>query len=115
MVSPWTPRWSLTCAACLIFYETALLSLTGHDLPVIEFLEAEPDVLRMRSDIACFISDWLSCYIKDGRSYLTIGIGCTGRQHRSVYIAEWLGRQLLKNLRVLVRHRELQSDLSGTA
>jgi len=92
------------------FYETALRPLTGRDLPVIEFLEAEPEVVRMRSDIARFVSDWLPSYIRDGRSHLTIGIGCTGGQHRSVYLTEWLAKQTWKVPRVLVRHRELPPD-----
>ncbi|MEI7432213.1 MAG: RNase adapter RapZ [Betaproteobacteria bacterium] len=88
-------------------YESLLRPLTGRDTPVIEFLEAEPEVIRMRDDIARFVSTWLPCYIRDNRSYLTVGIGCTGGQHRSVYFAEWLGRQFQDKVRVLVRHREL--------
>lgn len=88
-------------------YEPLLRPLTGRDSPVIEFLEAEPEILRMREDIARFVDTWLPCYIRDNRSYLTVGIGCTGGQHRSVYFAEWLGRQFIGKARVLVRHREL--------
>lgn len=90
-------------------YEAALRPLTGRDEPVIAFLEAEPEVGRMRDDIARFIDTWLPCYIRDNRSYLTVGIGCTGGQHRSVYFAEWLGRRFADRARVLVRHRELPS------
>ena len=89
-------------------YEPTLCNLTGRDLPVIEFLETEPEVLRMRNDIATFISSWLPCYLRDNRTYLTVGIGCTGGQHRSVYLAEWLGREFKDRARVLIRHRELQ-------
>ena len=89
------------------YYEPALRALTGRDAAVIAFLEAEPEVLRMRTDIARFIENWLPCYIRDHRSYLTVGIGCTGGQHRSVYLAEWLGRAFHDQARVLVRHREL--------
>ena len=89
------------------YYEIPLRSLTGRDAPVIEFLEAEPEVLRMRDDIARFIATWLPCYIRDNRNYLTVGIGCTGGQHRSVYFAEWLGGFFREQARVLVRHREL--------
>jgi RNase adapter protein RapZ len=88
-------------------YETCLRPLTGRDEPVIAFLEAEPEVLRMRDDIAHFVDTWLPCYVRDNRNYLTVGIGCTGGQHRSVYFAEWLGRQFQGKARVLVRHREL--------
>ena len=94
-------------------YEPELRSLTGRDQPVVDFLEAEADVLRMRDDIARFVETWLPAYIRDNRSYLTVGIGCTGGQHRSVYIAEWLARYFADRARVLVRHRELTPALSG--
>ncbi|MDR1709939.1 MAG: RNase adapter RapZ [Candidatus Accumulibacter sp.] len=89
------------------FYETSLRALTGRDRAVIDFLEAEPDVLRMREDIARFVGDWLPAYARDYRGYLTVGLGCTGGQHRSVYMAEWLGEHFRRRARVLVRHREL--------
>ena len=96
-------------------YEPDLRPLTGRDQPVIDFLEAEPDVLKMRDDIAHFVETWLPAYIRDNRSYLTVGIGCTGGQHRSVYIAEWLARHFADRARVLVRHRELTPALTGAA
>ena len=89
------------------FYEPGLRALTGRDAPVIDFLEAEPEVLRMRDDIARFVATWLPCYVRDHRNYLTVGIGCTGGQHRSVYFCEWLGSEFRDRARVLVRHREL--------
>ena len=89
------------------FYLAALRPLTGRDAPVVDYLEGETDVLRMRDDIARFVGDWLPSYIRDNRSYLTVGIGCTGGQHRSVYIAEWLARRFAGQTRTLVRHREL--------
>ncbi len=89
------------------YYDPELRPLTGHDDPVIEFLEAQPEVLRMREDIRRFIADWLPAYIRDNRSYLTVAIGCTGGQHRSVAIAEWLASCYLGLVRVLVRHRSL--------
>ena len=88
-------------------YEAALRPLTGRDTPVITFLEAESEVRRMREDIAHFVDTWLPCYIRDNRNYLTVGIGCTGGQHRSVYFAEWLARHFRHKACVLVRHREL--------
>ena len=96
-------------------YEPDLRPLTGRDQPVIDFLEAEPDVLKMRDDIARFVETWLPAYIRDNRSYLTVGIGCTGGQHRSVYIAEWLAQHFSNRARVLVRHRELTPALTGAA
>ena len=91
-------------------YEPDLRPLTGRDQPVIDFLEAEPDVLKMRDDIARFVETWLPAYIRDNRSYLTVGIGCTGGQHRSVYIAEWLAGEFASQARVLVRHRTLAGN-----
>ena len=88
-------------------YVPNLRPLTGRDAPVIAFLEAEPEVLRMREDIARFVANWLPSYIRDQRNYLTVGIGCTGGQHRSVYLAEWLAQEFDAQARVLVRHREL--------
>ena len=96
-------------------YEPDLRALTGRDQPVIDFLEAEPDVLKMRDDIARFVETWLPAYIRDNRSYLTVGIGCTGGQHRSVHIAEWLAQHFSNRARVLVRHRELTPALTGAA
>lgn len=94
-------------------YDLSLRPQTGRDAPVIAFLEAEPEVRRMRDDIARFVATWLPCYVRDNRNYLTVGIGCTGGQHRSVYFAEWLGRGFRQQARVLVRHRELTPALSG--
>ena len=88
-------------------YVSSLRPQTGRDAEVVAFLEAEPDVLRMREDIARFIANWLPGYVRDQRNYLTVAIGCTGGQHRSVYLAEWLAREFATRARILVRHREL--------
>jgi len=88
-------------------YDESLRPLTGKDKPVIDFLEGEPEVRSMRDDIAHFVATWLPSYIRDNRSYLTVAIGCTGGQHRSVYIAEWLAQAFSERARVLVRHRTL--------
>ncbi len=71
-------------------WEAALKPLTGRDQPVMEFLEAAPDVLAMRDDIAAYFDRWIPRFETDGRFYLTIAIGCTGGQHRSVYLVESL-------------------------
>lgn len=97
------------------YYDMALRPLTGRDADVVAFLEAEPEVLRMREDIARFVSTWLPAYIRDNRSYLTVAIGCTGGQHRSVYLAEWFAREFADRARVLVRHRELPAGPRGPA
>ena len=88
-------------------YDPVLRPLTGLDEAVAEFLEAQHDVHRMREDIRRFVSSWLPSFIRDSRSYLTVAIGCTGGQHRSVYLSEWLAREFAGRARVLVRHREL--------
>jgi UPF0042 nucleotide-binding protein len=88
-------------------YDPELRSLTGRDQSVVDFLEAEAEVCRMRDDISRFVANWLPSYIRDNRNYLTVAIGCTGGQHRSVYIAEWLAREFATRARVLVRHRTL--------
>lgn len=88
-------------------YDTALRPLTGRDKPVIDFLEAEAEVVAMRDDISRFVATWLPAYIRDNRNYLTVAIGCTGGQHRSVYLAETLAREFAGQARVLVRHRTL--------
>jgi UPF0042 nucleotide-binding protein len=84
-------------------YDPALRPLTGRDAAVIRFLDAQPEVARMEADLRRFIGDWLPAYIRDNRSYLTVGIGCTGGQHRSVYLAEKLAAHFRESARVLVR------------
>jgi UPF0042 nucleotide-binding protein len=91
------------------FYEEQLKSLTGTDDAVIEYLSRHADVNRMFDDIRRFIDDWLPCFIRDNRNYLTIAIGCTGGRHRSVYLAVRLAKYFTKKNQVLVRHRELSS------
>ncbi len=88
-------------------YDPALRPLTGRDAEVIRFLEAQPEVARMEADLRRFIGDWLPAYVRDNRSYLTVAIGCTGGQHRSVYLAEKLAVHFRESARVLVRHRSL--------
>jgi UPF0042 nucleotide-binding protein len=88
-------------------YDPVLRPLTGRDAEVIRFLDAQPEVERMETDLRRFIGDWLPAYIRDNRSYLTVGIGCTGGQHRSVYLAEKLATHFRESARVLVRHRSL--------
>jgi RNase adapter protein RapZ len=85
-----------------------LKPLTGLDRRVIDFLEASPAVLAMRDDIAAYFDRWIPLFEIDGRCYLTIAIGCTGGQHRSVYLAEALARHFASSgHKVMIRHREL--------
>ncbi|MCX9155790.1 RNase adapter RapZ [Niveibacterium sp. 24ML] len=91
------------------FYDPALRPLTGRDQPVIDFLCAHDDVSRMVGDISTWLANWLPSYMRDSRAYLTLAIGCTGGQHRSVYIAETIAARFRDQVRVLVRHRALKS------
>lgn len=89
-------------------WEAELRPLSGLDPAVAAFLEGHDEVIRMRNDIKSFLDRWVPQFETDGRSYLTIAIGCTGGQHRSVYMAESLGRHFEQSGRsVMVRHREL--------
>ncbi len=91
------------------FYDPRLRPLTGKDRAVVDFLEADANVNRMYNDIRTFVANWLPCFLADNRSYVTVAIGCTGGEHRSVYFVETLARHFRESRRVLVRHRELTS------
>lgn len=89
-------------------WQPALRPLTGCDLEVARFLEDSPVAMQMRDDLTAFLERWIPRFETDGRSYLTIGIGCTGGRHRSVYMVESLQRHFeAQGRQVLVRHREL--------
>ena len=88
-------------------YDPVLRPQTGKDTAVCDFLASQPEVQRMEADIGRFVADWLPAYVADNRSYLTVAIGCTGGQHRSVYLAERLKQRFENEARVLVRHRTL--------
>jgi RNase adapter protein RapZ len=87
-------------------YDPLLRPLTGLDTAVIEFLDNTPSAQDMFSDIRDFVERWLPSFVADNRSYLTVALGCTGGQHRSVYLAEKLARYFEHQQQVLVRHRE---------
>ena len=88
-------------------YDPQLRPLTGRDAEVIEFLDNTRGVQDMFGDIRDFVARWLPSFVADNRSYLTVAIGCTGGQHRSVYLAEKLAHYFEHQQQVLVRHREL--------
>lgn len=94
-------------------YEPALASLTGKDADVVAFLEAIPEVDRMYADIYHFVASWVPDYARDNRNYLTVAIGCTGGQHRSVYLAERLALAFSPRYQVLIRHRDLAAGGNG--
>jgi len=89
-------------------WEPELRTCTGKDEAVQSFLERHSSVNKMMNDITKFISDWIPCFEADNKSYITIAIGCTGGQHRSVYFAEKLSAHFA-NIRdsIQTRHREL--------
>lgn len=89
-------------------WEPRLRAFTGRDPEVKAFLEGQEGVERMVQDIRGFLETWIPQFEAENRSYLTVCIGCTGGQHRSVYIAERLGGYFAERRPgVLVRHREL--------
>jgi len=96
------------------YYETSLRQLTGNDPIVKDFLYQQADFLLLKNDIFEFLNHWIPKYQSDGRSYLTIGIGCTGGQHRSVAMVNELydsclnsSNHMFKKMTILKRHREL--------
>jgi UPF0042 nucleotide-binding protein len=89
-------------------WEPRLRALTGRDFDVVHFLENHFEVNRMFDEIKGFLESWLPQFAADKRSYMTIAIGCTGGQHRSVYFVERLAEYFRnREHRVLTRHREL--------
>jgi UPF0042 nucleotide-binding protein len=88
-------------------YEPALRDLTGLDAPVADFLSQQSEVDSMRMHIAQFLTHWLDVLDHNHRSYVTVAIGCTGGQHRSVYLVEKLAEVFGARWTALRRHREL--------
>ncbi|HUR88806.1 MAG TPA: RNase adapter RapZ [Ramlibacter sp.] len=88
-------------------YEPALKDLTGRDAAVIAYLEQHAEVRDMYGQIEKFLGNWLEPLARDHRSYVTVAIGCTGGQHRSVYLVEKLARAFGAKWVTLKRHREL--------
>jgi UPF0042 nucleotide-binding protein len=90
------------------YWQVTLRPLTGQDPKVVQFLEQDPQVLEMRDDMIGFLDRWIPRFGSDGRSYLTVAVGCTGGQHRSVYMVEQIAGHLRQaGRRILTRHREL--------
>jgi len=90
------------------YWKPELRELNGKDAEVIEFLAHEADVGQMYEDIKAFLGRWLVKFIADNRSYLSVAIGCTGGQHRSVYLVEKLAAEFKDNHdHIQVRHRDV--------
>ncbi len=89
-------------------WDPQLRALTGMSREVQLFLDKEPDVNEMYQDIQRFLERWIPAFQADNRTYMTVAIGCTGGQHRSVYLAKRLHDHFSSfNFDVLLRHREL--------
>lgn len=89
-------------------YDPNLRELTGKDEQIKAYLEVHDSVQEMLSDIRAYVEKWLPCFVMDNRGYLTVAIGCTGGQHRSVYMVEQLSQYFQSQQKVLTRHRELK-------
>ena len=83
--------------------------VSSSDQNLARQLAALGEVNRMFEDIRKFVDDWLPCFVRDNRNYLTVAIGCTGGRHRSVYFTERLAHHFKPSNQVLVRHRELDA------
>ncbi|NCN69892.1 MAG: RNase adapter RapZ [Betaproteobacteria bacterium] len=90
-------------------YDPALKDLTGCDNAVITFFQQEPEVARMLGQIHAFLDSWLEALAQNHRSYVTVAIGCTGGQHRSVYLVEQLTALFSSKWNTLKRHREMDA------
>jgi len=94
------------------YWQPNLRDLTGLDAAVIEFLQQQPSVQAMQQDITDFLDKWIPYFIADKRSYLTVAIGCTGGQHRSVYLVNHMAQKYRSVYpTILVRHRELEKNI----
>lgn len=90
------------------YWKSHLRSYTGLEQPVAEFLSSQKDVQEMLEDITQFLTRWLPRFAANNRAYLTIGIGCTGGHHRSVFLCDQLHKHFSQQYdNVQVRHREL--------
>jgi UPF0042 nucleotide-binding protein len=91
------------------YWQTELRQFTGLDESVVRFLEKHDDVQEMFNEIRGFLEKWLPRFEREDRTYLTIAVGCTGGQHRSVYLVHRLAEHFAnKGLKTQVRHRELK-------
>lgn len=91
-------------------YEPGLRPLTGKDGAVVQYLRSHAQVAVMLDHIQQFIAYWLTALVQDHRSYVTVAIGCTGGQHRSVYLVEELALTFAAQWKTLKRHRELDAS-----
>jgi len=93
-------------------YVRELRPLTGRDAAVAEYLQAQPEAVEMLGQIETFLRRWLPAFEADQRAYLTVAIGCTGGQHRSVWFVERLTERFANAATTVIRHREFESTMS---
>ncbi len=92
------------------YWEPTLKELSGLDVPVIQYLEKIPAAQALLKDISTFIETWIPYFEADNRAQLTIAIGCTGGQHRSVYMVESIAKKLSTTIAKLqIQHQNLTS------
>jgi len=89
-------------------YDVNLRDFTGQDVQIQQFMQSHAAVQEMLNDIRDYVEKWLPCFVQDNRGYLTVAVGCTGGQHRSVYLVEQLSAYFKATQKVLTRHRELK-------
>ena len=90
------------------FWNEHLRLLSGKDLKVKNFIKKDRLALEMENNIVKFLNKWIPQFLKSDRNYLTVSIGCTGGQHRSVYITEKVSITLRKKYNILVKHRDIK-------
>ncbi len=94
------------------YYDPQLRYLTGKDQAICDFMKNKPEVNEMIEDISHFIHKWFPLYLQQNRHYLSVAIGCTGGQHRSVYVAETLAQRCKALCPTIVRHRNIEKNFS---
>ena len=95
------------------FYDPSLRPLTGKDAPVQDFLRQQTNVQTMQTHITQFVSHWLPALQANHRSYVTVAVGCTGGQHRSVFLTEQLAAHFRTQWNTLLRHREMDARVAS--
>jgi UPF0042 nucleotide-binding protein len=95
-------------------FVTELRSKTGRDKPVMAYMQKYPETQEFKQRVESFLRYVVPHFVEEGKAYLTVAIGCTGGKHRSVYLAEWLKKELssLKNVTTRVRHRDLAREVA---
>ena len=94
--------------SCKSFWAKDLRYLSGKDNKVKSFIKKDTASIEMINNIVKFLNKWIPKFLKSDRNYLTISIGCTGGQHRSVYVTEKVSKELRKKYNILVKHRDIK-------